>query len=103
METQFNVILSSKRPCHLVGGEVRRVSQDLRYPLVAYHVCCPRCNFVSVAFQNHEGLVITEGQDARHLSFTKPLRCIYCAILIHVDRGKFRLEADGNERNLRFR
>lgn len=102
-EPPMRVVATTKRPCNLERGEVRRVSQDSRFPLVAYHVCCPRCGFVSIAFQNHEGLVITEGNTPDTLTFSKPLSCIYCGILIHIADGGIQLEATGNERNLKFR
>jgi hypothetical protein len=94
---------TDKRPCNLKRGEVRRVSQDVRFPLVGYHVCCPRCGFVSVAFQNQDGMIITEGATSEALTFSQPLTCIYCAILIYIVDGDVRLEANGNERHLVFR
>jgi hypothetical protein len=99
----LRVVATSKRPCNLERCEVRRVSQNYQFPLVAYHVCCPRCGFVTIAFQNHEELVITETTDPNILTFSKPVRCTYCAVLIHVSEGNIQLELDGDVRNLRFR
>jgi hypothetical protein len=43
----MKAVVSSKRPCVLVRGEMRRVPQDRSYKgIVGYHVCCPRCGFV---------------------------------------------------------
>lgn len=94
---------TSKRPCKLDRGEMRRVSQDLRRLLVGYHVCCPRCGFVSVAFNAHEGLEITESEDGADVTFSKPLRCVYCAVLIHLRAGEAELEEDERVRNVRYR
>lgn len=103
MTATLRIIATAKRPCNLERCEVRRVSQDPRMPLIAYHVCCPRCGFMTLAFQNHEGLVITEGADPNALTFSQPLRCTYCRVLIHVDQGNIRLEEDAHVRNLVFR
>ena len=56
---------TSKPPCKLERGELRRVSQDRRFGLVGYHVCCPRCGFVTVALNGNDGLVITESEEDR--------------------------------------
>jgi len=99
----MRLVATSKRPCNLERGEARRVSQNLKFPIVGYHVCCPRCGFVSIAFQNHEGQVISEGASPELVTFSKPLRCIYCAVLIHVTEGAIELEEDEHVRNLLFR
>ena len=56
---------TSKGPCKLERGEMRRVSQDRRFGLVGYHVCCPRCGYVTVALNGSDGMVITETGDRR--------------------------------------
>jgi len=94
---------TSKRPCKLEPGEMRRVSQDRRRLLVGYHVCCPRCGFVTVALNDHDGQAITESADGADVTFAKPVRCIYCAVLIHVREGEGRLEEDEHVRNVRYR
>ncbi|HMA95622.1 MAG TPA: hypothetical protein VKP30_23195 [Polyangiaceae bacterium] len=99
----MRLIPTSKRPCNLELGESRRVPQDPRFPIIGYHLCCPRCGFVSIAFQNHEGLVISEGATLGNVTFSKPLRCIYCAVLISVNDGNIRIEEDEHVRHLRFR
>lgn len=100
----MRLVPTAKRPCNLEPCEARRVSQNPQFPIVGYHLCCPRCGFVSIAFQNHEGMVISEGATADdEVTFSKPLRCIYCAVLIHVTAGNITLEEDEHARNVRFR
>jgi hypothetical protein len=82
---------------------VRRVSQERRNQLVGYHLCCPRCGFVCIALQGDAGLVITEEQDPSDLTFSQPLRCTYCRVLLHVRHGELRLEEDADVRNVRYR
>ena len=94
---------TSKRPCKLEPGHLRRVSQDRRYGLVGYHVCCPRCGFVTVALNGHEGLDITESEDGADVTFSRPLRCVYCSVQIHLKRGEAELEEDERVRNVRYR
>lgn len=96
---------TNKPPCKLERGELRRVSQDRRFGLVGYHVCCPRCGFVTVALNGNDGLTITEAEEAGTLlvTFSRPLRCTYCAVLIHLDRGEATLEEDANVRQVRYR
>ena len=94
---------TSKRPCKLERGELRRVSQDRRQLLVGYHVCCPRCGFVTVALNGHDGLAITESEDGSEVTFSKPLRCLYCAVLIHLKDGLATLEEDDRVRGVRYR
>ena len=47
----IRMLPTSKGPCKLERGEMRRVSQDKRFGLVGYHVCCPRCGYVTVALR----------------------------------------------------
>jgi hypothetical protein len=37
------------------------------------------------------------------VSFSRPLRCTYCAVLIHLDRDEATLEEDANVRQVRYR
>lgn len=94
---------TNKRPCKLERGELRRVSQDRRRLLVGYHVCCPRCGFVTVALNGNDGLDITESEDGCDVTFSKPLRCVYCAVLIHLAGGEANLEEDDRVRRVRYR
>lgn len=97
--------LSDKRPCRLERGEIRRVPQSREAHLVGYHVCCPRCGFITIALQGQDGFAITEtgaGGDVR-LSFSRPLRCTYCAVLICVEAGHAALREDDRVRAVRYR
>jgi hypothetical protein len=94
---------SSKRPCRLERGDVRRVPQERRAMLVGYHLCCPRCGFVCVALVGHDDLVITEGEDNDIVTFSSAVRCVFCRVLIHLDGGELRLEEDADVRNVRYR
>ena len=82
---------------------MRRVSQDRRRLLVGYHVCCLRCGFVTIALNGHEGLAISESRDGADVTFSKPLRCTYCAVLIHLRGGEAKLEEDEHVRDVRYR
>jgi len=97
------LIPSSKRPCVLQRGEVRRVPQDRGGFLVGYHVCCVRCGFVTPALQGDAGLEITETKDPSDITFSKPLRCTFCRVLVHVSHGDLELEEDADVRNVRYR
>ena len=94
---------SSNGPCKLERGEMRRVSQDRRFGLVGYHVCCPRCGYVTVALNGRDGIVITEDEGGSAVTFSDPLRCVFCQILIHVRDGLGTLEEDEHVRNVRYR
>ena len=94
---------TDKRPCKLERGELRRVPQDRRGLIVGYHVCCPRCGFVTVALNGHAGLVITESEDGERVTFSEPLRCLYCAVLIALSDGEAQLEEDERVRRVQYR
>ena len=94
---------SGKRPCKLERGEMRRVSQDRRRVFVGYHVCCPRCGFVTIALNGDDGLAIGESDDGERVTFSRPLRCLYCAVLIHLRDGDAELEEDDRVRHVRYR
>jgi hypothetical protein len=83
------VIVTNKPPCQLGRAEMRRVPQNLRLGLVAYHVCCPDCGFVSLAIQGKEGFCIGEedGAAGLRLTFSRPLQCLYCGKWIDVSPG----------------
>ena len=92
---------TNRPPCRLESGDLRRVPQDPLYGLVGYHVCCPRCGFVTVALHGSEGLSIAE--DDAGVSFSQPLRCTYCSVLLHLVQGRFEIEDDGHARPVRAR
>ncbi len=87
-------------PCKLARGGLRRFPQNRRSWPMGYHVCCPRCGFVSVAL-NGKGLEIDESL-AGEVTFSKPLRCIYCQVLIHLERCVIQLEEDEHVRPLQY-
>ena len=94
---------TSKGPCKLARGEMRRVSQDRRFGLVGYHVCCPRCGYVTVALAGRDGMAITADPVTGAVTFSDPLRCVFCQILIHVRDGLGTLEEDEHVRDVRYR
>ena len=97
--------VSDRRPCKLQRGELRRVPQNPQSGIVGYHVCCPRCGFVTVAVNGSHEQVITESVEggALQVSFAKALRCVYCSVLIHLDNGEATLEEDADVRQVRYR
>ena len=99
----MKLVPSSKRPCHLGRGEIRRVPQDRERRLVGYHVCCQRCGFNTPALAGDGGLDITEGDAPDDLTFSRPLRCVFCRVLMHVVHGALRLEEDADVRSVRYR
>ncbi|OGQ97508.1 MAG: hypothetical protein A2284_15080 [Deltaproteobacteria bacterium RIFOXYA12_FULL_61_11] len=94
---------TSKPPCKLDRGELRRVSQDRRFGLVGYHVCCPRCGFVTVALNGSDGLVISESDDGERVSFSRPVRCLYCAVLLGLKNGEADIQEDERVRRVQYR
>ena len=85
-----------RAPCELEPGELRRVPRNPRARVVGYHVCCPTCGFVSVAVAGDEGLAITEGEGPDDLSFSRPVECLYCEVLVQIDHGEMTLVEDGD-------
>jgi hypothetical protein len=94
-------VVTSKVPCKLQGGELRRVPQNPRGWVVGYHVSCPRCGFVTLAVAGRKDLAITE--DNGRVTFSRPLRCTYCQVLIRIERGELTLEEDDRVRRVRYR
>ena len=94
---------SQERPCRMKRGEVRRVPQARSAPLIGYHLCCPRCGFVTPALQHDEGVIITEGDDPVDITFSRPVRCMYCQVLIGLRSGEFDLVEDQHVRVVRYR
>jgi hypothetical protein len=97
------LVPSSNRPCLLTRGQVRRVPQNRGGFLVGYHVCCPRCGFVTPALQGDAGLEITEATDPADITFSRPWRCTYCQVLMRAHHGEFELVEDACVRNVQFR
>lgn len=99
----MKLVLSTRRPCELSRGEARRVSQRVKGILVGYHVCCPRCGFVTVALNGHQGFAITESDDGAEVSFSHPLRCMFCKVLIAVTASVVELQEDEHVRQIHYR
>lgn len=98
----MRVVLSSKRPCHLQRGEVRRVPQDARATTpVGYHVACPRCGFPNIVLHGARGQRITEAESG--LSFAEAFGCTYCRARVLVSEGQFHIEEGPEVRDVRFR
>ena len=99
----MRLTVSTHPPCKMQRGELRRVPRNLRSHVVGYYVCCPRCGFVSVAFNGKDDLSIVEDDERVVITFSKPIRCTYCAVLIHLQKGEAELEEDEHVRNVRYR
>ena len=95
--------VTSRRPCELERGQARRVSQNPRGVLVGYHVCCPRCGYVTVALHRSEDFIITESDDRTAVTFSEPLRCLFCKVRIAVAAGELQLIEDEHVRDVRYR
>ena len=98
----MRAVITDKAPCKLLRGDLRRVPDERRYPIVGFHVCCPRCGFVSLAINKTEGFEIEESSIGR-VSFTSPIRCIYCGVLIHLDHNRLALEEDEHVLPVQYR
>ena len=95
--------VTNRRPCELERGQARRVSQNPRGVLVGYHVCCPRCGYVTVALHGSDGLTITESDDRTEVTFSKPLRCLFCKVRIAATAGEMQLIEDEHVRDVHYR
>ena len=99
----MKAVVTSKRPCLLARGEMRRVPQDRSYRgIVGYHVCCPRCGFVTAVLNGAADLMISESPD-ESVSFSLPARCVFCNVLIHLAAGELTLEEDDRVRDVTYR
>ena len=99
----MKVQIVDRAPCELEPGELRRVPQNPRVRVVGYHVCCPGCGFVSIAVDGDEGLAITEGEGPDDLSFSRPVECLYCEVLVRLDHGEIDTREGGDVRRLSAR
>lgn len=90
----MKMLLTNKPPCRLEKGNLRRVPQNPVSNIVAYQVCCPRCGFTSLAFQGRDGLFISEAEEGSEMlvTFSEPVRCIFCNVLIHLKNNQGRIE-----------
>jgi hypothetical protein len=99
----MKAVVTDKRPCKLGRGEMRRVPQDRSFRgLVGYHLGCPRCGFVTIALQGDEGLVVQEGMEGE-VSFSRPVRCVFCCVLLSLEDGELLCSQDGATRQIHVR
>ncbi len=89
--------LTNRAPCKLKKGELRRIPRNPRSHAIGYQLGCPRCGFVSLAVSGKDGMTFDESLDGT-VSFCVPFRCLYCQVLIHLDRGELSLEEDEHVR-----
>jgi hypothetical protein len=94
---------TSRRPCELERGQARRVPQNPGSGLVGYHLCCPRCGYVTVALHGAEELTIAENEDRTEVTLSRPVRCIFCKVQIGVIAGDIELIEDEHVRDVRYR
>lgn len=95
--------VTSRRPCELERGQARRVPQNPSAGLVGYHLCCPRCGFITVALHGADDLVISENDDRTELTLSRPVRCLFCKVRIGVAAGDVALMEDEHVRDVRYR
>ncbi len=69
---------------------------------IGYHVCCPRCGYTTLALNNHDGLEIDESADGQ-VSFSVPIRCLFCQIQISIRRCELTVEEDEHVRHATYR
>ena len=98
----MRLMVTTHPPCRLRRNELRRVPQNLRSNVVGYYVCCPRCGFVTMAFNGKDGFRITEDETRSIVTFSHPVRCTYCSVLIHLQKGEAELEEDAHVRNVQY-
>jgi len=56
-----------------------------------------------VALNGVDGLAITESQDGQRVSFSRPVRCLYCAVLIGLKNGEADIQEDEHVRRVQYR
>ena len=94
--------VTNSAPCKLSKGELRRVPLRKTEVAIGYHICCPKCGYVTLALANYEGLLIDESVDG-HVTLSAPVRCLFCRVLIHIRRCDLKLEEDEHVRHARYR
>ena len=97
----MRAILVTRPPCRLRRGELRRLPQNSGAPVLGYYLCCPHCGFVNASLQGADGLTIIEQE--RSVTFSAPVRCVYCAVLMHLNDSILLLEEDQHVRRLCYR
>lgn len=81
--------LTSKPPCALRRGDLRRVPQRAGSRLVGYHLGCPRCGFPNIVLDGTAEQQIAEEPGLVTLG---PVRCTYCGVAIRLVRSIALLE-----------
>ena len=56
-----------------------------------------------MALNGGKGLEISESDNGSGVSFSQPVRCVYCAVLIHLQESVVNLEEDARVRNVQYR
>jgi hypothetical protein len=97
----MTLTLTSKRPCALRRGEARRVPQLPSPHLVGYHLACPRCGFVFTVVVGHGGMQVVEA--APGVTFSQPVQCAFCRVVVHVRDGHIELEEGPDVRSVSYR
>jgi hypothetical protein len=54
-------------------------------------------------FHQHQGQLITESEDGERVSFSAPVRCVFCNVTLHVTDSVAELEEGPDVRNVRYR
>lgn len=89
---------TTRRPCRMQPGDLRRVPQDARYALVGYYVGCPRCGWVTAAIEGDDDLRVTERGDV--VTFSAPVTCTGCRMSIHLRESEAELEETADVRRI---
>jgi hypothetical protein len=98
----MKAVIRNSSPCRLTKGELRRVPPVRSGPPVGYHVCCPRCGYVTLALNHPSELGIEESADGA-VTFSTSLRCLFCCVLIGLCQGELALEEDEHVRHIQYR
>lgn len=93
--------VTSKPPCQLQRGDLRRVPQRQGSGLVGYHLGCPRCGFVVLIVQGSNAQVIRESMDGGELRVTlaQPVHCAYCRADINLLDGEATIKESDHARS----
>lgn len=94
--------VTNTAPCKLTKGELRRVPISRTEWPIGYHVCCPRCGYTTLALNYHHGLEIDESADG-HVSFSAPIRCLFCQVQISIKRCELTVKEDEHVRHATYR
>jgi hypothetical protein len=87
--------ITSNSPCTMTQGELRWVPQNQAGDPIGYYLCCPYCSCVTYIQNRLNGLNIDESKEVL-VSFSKPIRCRYCNVMIHIEQCEITFEKDEN-------